>query len=81
MGGSSAARTTAPTPEEHVVAWAEMHIADALGDIQALKTSVRIWYHRKDQDPVDVTATEIARLERRVRRLTRLIERKRHAAA
>ena len=79
MGGSSAARATTSIPDEHLVAWAETHIEDALTDLMALKTSIRIWYHRKDHDPVDVTAIEIARLERRVRRLTRLIERKRQA--
>ena len=77
MARSSVVRAAPSTPDEDLIAWAEMHIADAQGDIDALKTSTRIWYHRQGQDAVDVTATELARLQRRVRRLTRLIERKR----
>jgi hypothetical protein len=75
----SAPRSRTYTPDEALVAWAEMHVADAMGDILALKTSTRVWYHRKDHDPVDITAIEVARLERRVRLLTRLIERKQRA--
>lgn len=74
---SSVARAATPTPDEDLVAWAEMHLADAVGDIDALKTSTRIWHHRQGRDPIDVTEAELIRLERRVRRLTRWIERKR----
>ena len=77
MALASAVLTVTSSPDEDLIAWAEMHLADALADIAALKTSTRIWHHRQDRDPIDVTETELARLERRVRRLTRWIERKR----
>jgi hypothetical protein len=74
---ASAVRTVTSSPDEDLVAWAEMHLADALADIEALKSSTRIWRHRQGEDPIDVTETELARLQRRVRRLERWIERKR----
>jgi hypothetical protein len=74
---ASAVRTVPSSPDEDLIAWAEMHLTDALADIAALKTSTRIWRHRQGQDPIDITEAELARLERRVRRLERWIERKR----